>query len=81
MKDFKGINNPIGEEVATAFMSVQSDPQGAAIPPMERKNKMVCLRIKPSVWELVGKLAYADSRTKSSVVELAIKEYADRHSI
>lgn len=48
---------------------------------IEKKNKMVCLRIKPSIWELVGRLAYADSRTKSSIVELAIKEYADRHSI
>lgn len=79
MKDFKGINNPIGEEVAKNFMSVQGETTGAAA--IEKKNKMVCLRIKPSVWELVGKLAYADSRTKSSIVELAIKEYADRHSI
>lgn len=79
MKDFKNINNPIGEDVATAFMSV--DSQGAIPVAQEKKNKMVCLRIKPSIWELVGRLAYADSRTKSSIVELAIKEYADRHSI
>lgn len=75
MKDFKNINNPIeGVNVATAFMSNANADKA-----VEKKARMVSLRVKPSVWDEVERMAKADSRTKSQIVELAILEYAKSH--
>lgn len=50
-----------------------------SLPPYEKKEKGVYIRLKPSLWEKVEELARTNGYPKSTIVELALMEFIKKH--